>query len=281
LRAARHRLDTVRRGGAASVAGVPEPPRFRQLLPTCAQRDAAELLEAAFAALTPPAQRPYTLANFIASVDGRAAFEGSSLPLGDAGDRALFFELRERVDAVLVGTGTFASEPYGRLLSRPERRERRRARGLAPEPLTCLVTRSGRIDTGARMLACPQARVVIFSAAEVTLDGVAAQVQVVRCDPEQLTLGAALAALRAEHGVRMLLCEGGPTLFAALLAERLVDELFLTIAPRLSGGGREPAITSGPAAGELLSLRLLWLLERDGYLYARYALSPNGGWCGI
>ncbi|HEX7060007.1 MAG TPA: dihydrofolate reductase family protein, partial [Solirubrobacterales bacterium] len=76
-----------------------------------------------------------------------------------------------------------------------------------------------------------------------------------------------LGNLRAE-GVRAVMCEGGPTLHASLQAEGLVDELFLTIAPKLSGGAG-PSILEGalPAAVEM---ELAWLLESDGELFARY-----------
>ena len=58
--------------------------------------------------------------------------------------------------------------------------------------------------------------------------------------------------LTSDFGVRTLLCEGGPTVFGALLHEDLADELFLTLSPRLAGGGSEAAITRGPALPELL-----------------------------
>ena len=76
-----------------------------------------------------------------------------------------------------------------------------------------------------------------------------------------------LRSLR-EEGVRALLCEGGPRLHASLQAAGLVDELFLTIAPKLSGGVA-PRILEGelPAVAEL---QLAWLLEEDGELFARY-----------
>jgi riboflavin-specific deaminase-like protein len=254
------------------LATVADPPRFRQLLPKPDEREAAPLLRSAFAALRPPAERPYTLVNFVSSVDGRAAVQGRSHPLADDGDRALFHELRERADGVLAGTGTLSAERYGRLLSRPERRRRRSERGQPPEPLLCVVTRSGCVDTSVPLFAEPEARVVIFSAVAVPLQGVRAQVEVALLDQAELTLTGVLRALRARHGIRTLLCEGGPTLFGALLRERLVDELFLTIAPSLAGGGREPTITAGPQGAELLPLRLLWLLEREGSLYTRYAL---------
>lgn len=77
-----------------------------------------------------------------------------------------------------------------------------------------------------------------------------------------------LATLRSE-GVRALLCEGGPRLNASLQAAGLVDELFLTIAPKLSGGEHAPRIVEGELP-EVAELELLWLLEQDGELFARY-----------
>ena len=83
----------------------------------------------------------------------------------------------------------------------------------------------------------------------------------------QADLPALLRSLRGE-GVRALLCEGGPTLHGSLQAAGLVDELFLTIAPKLVGGGA-PRILEGDLAGTR-PLELAWLLEDDGELFARY-----------
>lgn len=84
---------------------------------------------------------------------------------------------------------------------------------------------------------------------------------------ERVDLPDLLGSLR-EEGVRAVICEGGPTLHAALQAEGLVDELFLTIAPKLSGGGA-PRILDGPLPG-IVEFELAWLLEEDGELFARY-----------
>jgi riboflavin biosynthesis pyrimidine reductase len=96
---------------------------------------------------------------------------------------------------------------------------------------------------------------------------------VVRLDPGELTMTTAWRRLRSDFGVRTLLCEGGATVFGALLQEDLVDELFLTVSPRLAGGGSETPITRGPPLPELLHLTLLWALEREGSLFLRYAVS--------
>ena len=98
--------------------------------------------------------------------------------------------------------------------------------------------------------------------------GLSKRLVVVESGPEgRVDLPALLSTLRSE-GVRALLCEGGPTLHAALQAAGLVDELFLTIAPKLIGGGA-PRILNGELPGTL-ELELAWLLEQDGELFARY-----------
>ena len=78
--------------------------------------------------------------------------------------------------------------------------------------------------------------------------------------------------LRSDYDVRALLCEGGPLVFGALLREGLVDELFLTLAPKLTGGGADPPVTAGPELPEIGTLELIWVLEKAGSLFLRYAL---------
>src|SRR2546423_5712887 len=209
---------------------------FRQLLPEAATVDVAQLLQDAFAECVAPDDRPYTVVNFVSSVDGRTTLGGRSGPLGDDGDRAMFHGLREHVDAVLVGTGTLRVERYGRILGKSERRERRVAGGRSPEPIACVVTRSGELPEHIPLLEEPEAQVIVFSGADTDLADHSAQITVIRLDPGELTLTTALARLRRDYGIPTLLCEGAPTLFGALLQEGLVDELFLTLAPKLTGG---------------------------------------------
>ncbi|MBV8429784.1 MAG: dihydrofolate reductase family protein [Solirubrobacterales bacterium] len=217
--------------------------------------------------------RPYTIVNFIASADGRASFRGRSAPLGDPVDREVFHGLREQAEAVLAGVHTIRIENYGRLTRDPERRERRIAAGRQPEPLACLITRSGDVPTEAPIFSETEARIVVFGPTDLRLPPVGAQLEVVNLDPGELTLTTALRCLRSQFGIRSLLCEGGPTLFNGLLHERLADEMFLTLAPKLVGGGMEPAISNGPELGELQSLALVWALESASSLYLRYRLT--------
>jgi 5-amino-6-(5-phosphoribosylamino)uracil reductase len=217
-------------------------------------------------------ERPYTIVNFVASVDGRATINGRSGALGDDGDHAMFHSLREHVDAILVGTGTLQVERYGRLVKDPDRRQRRVETGLSPEPLACVVTRSGMVPTDIPLFSDPESRIVIFCDVPVDAGQLAARVDWVRVDPGELTLTTAMRHLRSDYGVRSVLCEGGPTIFSGLLHERLVDELFLTVAPKLAGGGTGPTITTGHELAEPAGLSLVWVLERAGSLYLRWGL---------
>lgn len=244
---------------------------FRQLLPTARQVHADALLAGLDGGVEAPAERPYTLINFVATADGSATFRGRSGGIGDDGDRAMFHGLRERVDAVLVGTGTLRTERYGRILGKAERRERRLGAGLSAEPLACLVTRSGQVPLDIPLFAEPEARVLVFAPGPLDLKGVRAQVQCETYDASQeQPLAGILRTLRHGHGVRLLLCEGGPSLFNSMLLEQLVDELFLTVAPKLAGGSTDPPITTGAPLPELAQLRISWLLERNDSLFLRY-----------
>ena len=221
-----------------------------------------------------PAERPYTIVNFVASADGHAAFQGRSRWLSDDADRELFHRLREHVDAVMAGTGTLRTERYGRLVRDPDRRQRRAESGLMPDPLAPIISRSGDVPTDIPLFADPHSHVVVFAPTDFETTGLAAQVDVVRLDPGELTLTTMMRRLRSDFEVRTLLCEGGPILFGALLREDLVDELFLSIAPKLTGGGSAPAITAGPELPELRGMSLVWALELDGALYLRYSTTP-------
>ncbi|HET9104353.1 MAG TPA: dihydrofolate reductase family protein [Solirubrobacteraceae bacterium] len=220
-----------------------------------------------------PADRPFTVANFVSSLDGRATVKGRSGGLGDDGDKALFRALRRASDAVLVGTGTMGTENYGRIVADPAARAARRQRGLPAEPLAVTVTRSGHLPLDIPLFAEPEARVVVYAGAPVDLGAARAQVQVVALEPARLSLAAVLRDLRAEHGVRLVLCEGGPLMLGSMLREGVLDQLCLSLAGKLTGGGHAPGVTAGPELPEPADARLEEALERSGTLFLRYAIA--------
>jgi riboflavin biosynthesis pyrimidine reductase len=159
------------------------------------------------------------------------------------------------------------AERYGRVVPDSEKRSRRERRGLPHDPLMVIV--SGRLDLpwDAPLFTDGGGRVLIFTASDAEPPETETPVRVVR-HPGAVDLGEMLRYLRVERGIRALLCEGGPRLHAQLIDAGLVDELFVTHAPKLAGGDG-PGLATGLAELER-PLELAWLLEEDGELFARY-----------
>jgi riboflavin-specific deaminase-like protein len=220
-----------------------------------------------------PAERPYLITNFAVTLDGRATLHGRSGSIGSDTDTELLVCLRTRVDAVMIGAGTMRAERYGRPVADPGKRGRRERRGLSQDPLLVIV--SGRLDIpwDAPVFADRGARVLIFTTSEAQAPETVAEVRLVRHEGA-VDLASALAYLRSERGVRALLCEGGPRLHAQLLDAGLVDELFVTHAPKLAGG-EGPGLAVGLSELER-PLEVAWLLEEDGELFARYRVPRDG-----
>jgi riboflavin biosynthesis pyrimidine reductase len=223
---------------------------MRRLLPDPGPTTVSAQLEAYRPWEEAPAERPLVGMNFVATVDGRATIEGRSGPIGSDADTAMLAGLRTRFEAVMIGAGTMRVERYGSM-----------------EPLAVLV--SGRLDLpwDAPLFTDEEGEALIFTATEAEPPETAASVEVVRHEGA-VNLPEALAYLRRERGIRALLSEGGPHLHAQMQADGLVDDLFLTIAPKLSGGGA-PRILEG-SLPDVAGLELAWLLEQDGELFARY-----------
>jgi riboflavin biosynthesis pyrimidine reductase len=211
--------------------------------------------------------RPFVGMNFVATVDGRATISGVSGPIGSDTDTAMLAGLRTRFDALMIGAGTMRAERYGRPASRQETRERRERIGLPPDPLMVIVSGSLELPWDAPLFGEGGGPVLIFTNSDAEPPETATSVSVVRHEGA-VDLAAALAHLREERSVRALLSEGGPRLHAEMQALGLVDDLFLTTSPKLSGGAA-PRIVEGELP-EVEPLELGWLLEEDGELFARY-----------
>jgi riboflavin biosynthesis pyrimidine reductase len=250
-----------------------QAPRFTSLIPAGDPVTAEELVAGLELHHGDGVGRPYTIANFVATADGRATFDGRSGALSDPADRALFHALRGRTDAILAGTVTIATERYGRPISDPARRAQRVAAKRTAEPLVVVVSRRGDFPFEVPLFAEPEVHAILFAPARPSPPEIAAEVSY---EPLQggtrPALAEAMAVLHGTYGVDLLLCEGGPTLFGALVGDGLLDELFLTISPHLAGGDSGPPISAGRPLAELAPLELAGALQHGDTLYLRYAV---------
>jgi len=244
----------------------PDAP-LRRLLPEPGSTTVGELIEGFDPAAAAGEDRPYVFTNFALTIDGHATIDGRSGAIGSETDTAMLVALRLRPDAVMIGAGTLRAEGYGRVVSDPAKREERERSGLSPDPLTVLISNRLEIPWDAPLFTDGGGEVLVFTASDREPPETTTPVEVVRHEG-RVNLPAALRLLREQRGIRSVLCEGGPTLHAELFAADLVDELFITRAPRIAGGAG-PGLFAGLDA-HTRDLGLVWLSEADGELFARY-----------
>ena len=241
---------------------------MRRLLPTPGPVDEEGLADA----YRLPAGR-HLRPNFGAPLDGATSVAGRSGGLGSDGDRRVFRVLRALADAVLVGYGTAAAEGYRPVLADSAVGQLRSALGREPTAPVIVVSRQASLRPDDQLVTDAVAPTVLVTCAAADpgrRDALAAAgVHVLVCGEDDVDLPGALDLL-AGRGLTQLVCEGGPTLFAAALAAGVVDELDLSIAPLLAGGA--PGMLGTGGLPSPATTRLIQVLEEDGYLFTRYAV---------
>jgi len=216
---------------------------------------------------------PAIAVNMVTSVDGATTLGGRVGRLTGPADQALLRRLREEADAVLVGAATVRAEGYSRLLRDDARERRLQSRGSA-EPLLCVVSRDANLGPGAPALrAAPSALIFLTSEGAQLPDG-EREVLAIRAETaapgEPVPLRPLLARLRADHGVERVICEGGGTLNAALLAEGVVGELFVAVSPMIARELDSPPLVGGVEGP--VDLVLLAHAAADDFVFLRYGL---------
>lgn len=241
---------------------------------------------------------PRLYANFVASLDGVVALPGEfqsnrMISARSEADRFVMGLLRACADAVLVGAGTMLGSPrtlwtaeHAYPAAAPLYGALRRSRARPPRPTIAVLSGSGLVDPrhpaldeGALVLTSergaarlrgrlPRATTVLAIGAEAPVDPAVA-VEVMR-----------------RRGHELILSEGGPTAFGALVAAGLVDELFLTTSPLLAGRSPNSARPGLVERAEFLptttvEAKLLSLRRAGSHLFARYQLpsaqAPGAG----
>jgi len=214
--------------------------------------------------------------NFVETLDGIVALpsiEKSNALVADGSedDKFVMGLLRAAADCILIGAGTMLASPKG--LWRPGGVYPKAAEALAElgEPAVAVVSTGASLDPNHPVLQ----RAVLLTTARGAEQFAGTLPDVVAVnDGDWVDLRAAVAVLRA-RGHRRILSEAGPTVFGSLLADGLVDELFLTLSPVLAGrlgAGSRLGLVEGvellPQAH--LAPRLVSVRRADRHLFLRY-----------
>ena len=202
------------------------------------------------------AKRPFVLVNMAMTTDGKIATANRAVSsFSSRRDRNHLLDLRAAADAVAAGARTVDSNPINMGPGPVKYRRLRLKNGLAEYNLRVIVSGSGGISPKAEVFKHRFSPIIILTTRCARrnklkqLRAVADEVKI--CGGNQINFRAAFRWLRAKWGVKRLLCEGGGELNDALFRARVVDELHLTVCPKIFGGRNAPTIADGAGVARL------------------------------
>ncbi len=181
------------------------------------------------------------------TVDGKVTTRNfSPVDFTSREDKLHLFRQRALADAVLVGHSTLKRDNVRLGLPQADLREARIERGQMPYPIRVIVSNEGKIDNRLNIFQSDISPIIIFSTRRMPpqyRQALRQKATLHLSKAEHVDLAAMLRILREKYKVRTVACEGGPTLFRALLERGLVDQLNLTVAPYMFGGANAPTLT--------------------------------------
>lgn len=201
--------------------------------------------------------QPYFLAKWAMTLDGRVATRsGDSQWISGPEARAWVHDLRDTMDAILIGAGTARQDDPALTVRLPANHPALARPPRARPPLRVVIAGRRPLSNALRLFSPALASgtlVVVADSPDVPWIGalMAQGVEVARvvADTHGQPDLAAVSALLGQRGIMAVLLEGGSTLMAAAFAQGLVDEAAVFVAPRLLGGdnGLAPLVGPGPA----------------------------------
>ena len=244
------------------------------------------------------AAKPYVIGNFVTSLDGVAALNapghngGGDISGFNEQDHMIMGLLRATADAIIVGAGTLrvarnhrwtAAHIYPPLTDAYQ--QLRNSLGKSAPPLNVFVTEHGNISLDLPVFQSSEVPVLIVTTKQaqsrIYAQNIPSSVQISILESTgPLNARAILQEVTSVRQCDVILTEGGPRLFGDFLAEKCLDELFLTLAPQIAGRDghiERPGIVAGkifapehPLWGKLISIK-----RGGSHLFLRYAFEST------
>lgn len=211
-------------------------PQHRPLPPTSGEPHLVDLYDSHM-----PADGVRVQSNMVISVDGAVAgADGLSRSVSTPADMRVFSVVRSLADAVIVGAQTVRTERLTRMSAKPAHLDQRHARGQAHVPVMVIVTSSGNLpwDRINERGTSPVVVATNTSDPRVLKDLDRHADDVFTCDLSPQAVKNALVA----RGLRRLVCEGGPSVLAQWMDAGLIDEMCLTVSPKLLSSPGAPRL---------------------------------------
>lgn len=219
---------------------------------------------------------PYIALNMVSSLDGKVTSEGTLRPgsLGSVFDRKTMNFIRSHFDAILAGGNTVRQHPY--YFGIPEELALKRIeKGLDPQPLTIILTKSGKLDPNVPLFSNPPRPPVIFTS-QTGKKNLSSEI-LKQANVEILDGNTGIISiceiLKEKYKINKLLVEGGPSVNYQFLQEKLINEAFLTLAPHLIGASNDLSVVMGDKVLPPCQIDLLSFFRHNQELFLRYRLN--------
>ncbi len=214
-----------------------------------------------------PQDRPYVFVNMVSTVDGKTLLGdvgGSAVGVGDATDQLLFRRLQKVADAAMLGGATLRASHVL----------------YPPDKPRIVLTRTGDFSLKNRFFTDAPDKAYVLAPKDMETERrkeIEAVAHFLGIGEGGVDLTAAMQYIRQELNIRYLLCEGGATVNGQMLPLGLLDELFITITPKLKGGGAVPGVIEGVGlpSHQYLPVSLLSLYHDEGEFYFRYRIEKE------
>jgi 2,5-diamino-6-(ribosylamino)-4(3H)-pyrimidinone 5'-phosphate reductase len=193
---------------------------------------------------------PFVFVNVAISADGKIASANRAVgSVSSKLDREHMMVLRAQADAVMSGARTVDLNPVTLGPGSEKYRKMRLQRGFTEYNLRIVVSGSGTLDPKAEIFKRHFSPIIILGSEQMPqrrlqlLQTVADEVKLFGAD--EIDFAAAFRWLKDKWKVKRLLCEGGGEVNGALFRADLVDEIHLTICPKIVGGRNAPTLADG------------------------------------
>ncbi len=223
--------------------------------------------------------RPHFYSNFVATVDGKVVVTSDPAgywPLGSKLDHDILIELRTHADALIHGATTASSHSALESLNKPDFFSARKR--LKKNELLPYFVLSGRPNTALQSVFAGHKDVPIFiitTESAVVPPELDATARVIRFGQTKVDLPK-FAKFLHQQGYKNVLVEGGPHVLGSFLADNLLDEIFLTITPKIFGNDNHQTLTMVEghlfSPKEVKNLHLISVIQKNDELFLRYQI---------
>ncbi len=212
--------------------------------------------------------RPYVILSAAMTLGGKIAATSGDSEISDKADLVAVHELRNEVDAIMVGIQTVLVDDPMLNVRYVERKK---------DPIRVVVDSKARLPLESRIVkTCHQIKTYVAASDRASQKRVRALenkgLEVITCGNNEVDLVCLLNEL-GSRGIKTLMLEGGSTLNWGMAELHLIDEIHVTIAPIIVGGTKAKSLVGGEGFSviqEGLKLKLGDIVRRGDYLSLRY-----------